>query len=191
MTPKDIVTQTSDLHTLSRDIRRLKPRSLRRRNALAECTCYRYSGTTFSSQWPIAFSWTTTREHESQCPHSIYQAAVTDINIRFSLCSIALGRKVNVALAISRGFGSWTILPSLVSYRIVDSATPAFKLLANFHERIGTYPGPDAWTGPAQELFRLFQTRQASPHDRYGSKTLLHVSSYYKPSFDQRDVLVD
>jgi hypothetical protein len=58
----------------------------------------------------------------------------------------------------------------------VSHKSPAFKLIASFARTIGADPGLESWRGPAQDLYKIFEQRKASPHDRLlNGQTLLHV----------------
>jgi hypothetical protein len=114
--------------------------------------------------------------HNSTCPYAI-EDDVAELNVRFTMCSLALKRKTQLALALSNGAGSMSVKPALETYRVVDERSPAFRLLASFGRRIGPEPDPLAWEKPARDLLKLFNTKRASPHDRLpDGQTLLHVS---------------
>jgi hypothetical protein len=126
--------------------------------------------------WPISLSRTRTQVHEPQCLHAAYQAATNDVNMRFWLCSATFQRKINIAIVVSQGLEKWSIAPSLYTCRIVPENSPAFALLKLFAIDIDAGAGLDAWIEPTRALFRLFQTRQASPYERLADgRTLLHV----------------
>jgi hypothetical protein len=166
------------MNTVSRNLKHLKARSLRNRHTFAECSCQRRSKTTVYLHWPISISRTITHIHEFHCPHAVYQAAISDLDMRLLLCSAAFKRKISIALLISQGLGKWSIAPGLCTYRIVSWGSPAFALMDSSHKKLRTFTSSDAWIEPAQELFRLFQTGQASPYERLANgQTLLHVTS--------------
>jgi hypothetical protein len=162
-----------------RSLKRFKSRSLNIRKAFVECACQRRSETTVYLTWPISLSRTRTHVHESHCPYAAYQAAISDVNMRLWLCSASLKRKINIAIVVSQGLGKWSIVPSLCTYRIVPESSPAFALLQSFQQKLRTSTALDMWIEPAQDLFRLFQMRQASPYERLADgRTLLHVNTH-------------
>jgi hypothetical protein len=167
-----------NLNRLSQSMNKIKPKPAKKSHARVSCRCHGQSNTTIYLQWPIYLSRTQTKVHNSRCPYSKTEDTVSDLNIRFSMCSVALRRKAQIALAISRGAGISSLSPALKTFRVVDRKSPAFRLVASFERRIGPDPSPSAWEKPAQALYMLFETRAASPHDRLpDGQTLLHVSS--------------
>ena len=160
----------------SRRFRRLHNRSLKKSLAFVSCTCFGRSREYVYLRWPLFISRNVTQVHDSNCPHAIYQAAMTDVNIRFSICSTALRRKIEFGIAVSQGLGVSSICPSLISYRVVPETSPGFLLLKSFLGNVYEHPTNAYWTGFAQNLFQLFQNGEASPHDRLvNGETVLHV----------------
>ena len=67
-----------------------------------------------------------------------------------------------------------SVNPSLSARRIVSRNSPAFELIDRMFNPSHDPPPMDS----SAELTKLFQTREASPHDRLiDGSTLLHVSS--------------
>lgn len=106
---------------------------------------------------------------------------MSDLDMRLILCSATFKRKINIAIIVSQGLGKWSIAPSLCTYRVVSLESPAFTLIGSLNKNLRTFTSSDAWIEPTQELFHLFQTRQASPYERLADgQTLLHV--IFRPS---------
>ncbi|KAF2271873.1 uncharacterized protein EI97DRAFT_242083 [Westerdykella ornata] len=145
------------------------------------CTCHTRSQTTVYLSQALHLSHTLTTLHHPPCPLSTLPSTSTmsNLHLRFSLCSLALKRKIHFAIALSRGLGSTSLLPALRSYRVVDAKTsPAFRLMATFGRRIGDRPDERAWEVVARKLWKVFEEGKASPYDRLANGwSLLHVSS--------------
>lgn len=141
------------------------------------CTCRGQKSTMVYLEGPLHLSKTQARVHSPDCPYAMWEDGVTNLQLRFEICSISLRRKIHIGLSLSRGGRSSGIFPTLKCDRIVLKSAPAFRLLANFQQRLGQDPNFDAWEKPAKELLRLFELRKATPHDRLpNGMTLLHVS---------------
>jgi len=164
---------------VSRRFRRLHNKSLRKSPTLLSCACRRLSKRYVYLRWPVSVSRNITQVHDPDCPYSVYQSAITDLNVRFSVCSTALRRKIELRIALSHSLDSSSISPGLISYRVVSVTSPGFALLDSFGEMMIYEPENVSWASFAQDLFRSFQNREASPHDRLANgQTLLHVSCH-------------
>jgi hypothetical protein len=176
ISPKSIEHDLSDIQQLSRRIKRVKITPTRRHRGRVSCSCHGQSETVTLLQWPFLLSKTRTKVHSTDCPYSAVEDAVTDLNMRVSICIIALKRKAQVTIALSKGAGASSLTPTLRTYGVVKENSPAFRLLGSFRRRVTTDPGPEAWQKAAQDLYKLFQRRLASPHDRLpNGQTMLHV----------------
>jgi hypothetical protein len=132
------------------------------------CTCRSLTRRASYIRWPIDLSWNKRNDHNPECPYTILNPTVTDINLRFSLCGFSLRRKFEISIAISRmAPGAFSVNPSLTCYRTVPKSSPAFELMRTYNRCPELIPG---------KLFKLFQDGKASPYDRLeDGATLLHV----------------
>jgi len=91
---------------------------------------------------------------------------------------LVLGLKLRLFMELSIGSGTFSIMPNLSFGRIVTlQSSPAFGLIHRlFHPAISSAErNPTFYSA---EMKKIFETRQASPHDRLeDGSTLLHVSS--------------
>jgi len=174
ISPSSVESDLVDHRNLRRDMRRLK-----KNRSAAACGCRSRSETSVYLQWPFFLSRKRTTTHESHCPYAAWEVAVTDVNIRLSLCSLTLKRKLHLSMMLS--YLHWSepqIKPDLKVRRVVSNSSPAFQLLnaLRFYgleadDRISSFESI------GDELLRLFQGRRATPYDRLeDGSTLLHVS---------------
>ena len=93
------------------------------------------------------------------------------------LCYLILGLKIRLLMELSVGSGTFSIMPTLAFRRIVTvKSSQAFSLIENMLSRF--HLDEFEILDYSAELTKIFQTRQASPHERLGDgRTLLHVSS--------------
>jgi len=181
--PKTVESDLADHQDLRYD-----PRRLKRDHGTAICGCDSRSETSVYLQWPVLLSRKRTTTHESHCRHAAWEVAVTDVNIRLSLCSLALKRRLHLSMVLS--YPKWSelqIKPELKIRRVVSASSPAFQLLnrLSFH---GLNADDCIYLSKraAGELLRLFQERKATPYDRLeDGSTLLHVSRR-TPTFLER-----
>jgi hypothetical protein len=128
-------------------------------------------------QWPAALSRSVSQVHLADCPYNMTDDVITNIDLRISLCSTVLRRKFNMAIqfssSLTRGF---SIRAGLRPIAIVGDDSPAFVILRDFWWNHDELTIPDSWKRSAAQLHRLFETREASPHDILSSgRTLMHV----------------
>lgn len=180
LSPKDVQEGVEDVSHLFRRIEPFQRKLAKKNRVRGSCMCHGQSDTTVYLRWPFVLSRTRTKVHSSHCPYSAIEDAITNLNLRFSLCSVMLKRETEVAIALSRGAGSSSISPMLKSYCVVDKQSPAFRLVESIsHNDIG-FPVFYSWEPKARQLYKLFETRAASPYDRLpNGQTLLHVSIVY------------
>jgi hypothetical protein len=166
-------------------MRQTVPRSSNKRYIGDACQCRKRGNSKIYLQWPFWLARTHTSIHKPHCPHATYEDSMIDLSLRFSVCRLALKRKIQLAFALSRNAGSTTIRHSLRTIRIVDSDAPAFKLAMDIRTDLSTNLSPDAWEKHAYKLYRLFEQRLASPHDQLANgQTLVHVYGTYQPIHD-------
>ncbi|KAF2868554.1 hypothetical protein BDV95DRAFT_670156 [Massariosphaeria phaeospora] len=173
ISPSSVAIDPANHQHLGRDIRRLRSRSSRKNQQMTNCGCNPRSETSVYFQWPFFLSRKRTTVHESYCPRAAWEAALTDIEFRFSLCIRAL--KARLALSYHNG-SELQIKPALMIRRVVSESSPAFRLLRwerfQWRELDKCKSLVDGFPG---ELLRLFQERRATPHDRLeDGSTLLH-----------------
>ncbi|KAF2873941.1 hypothetical protein BDV95DRAFT_604162 [Massariosphaeria phaeospora] len=192
VSPTSLGSDISEYHSISRKFGRLNTRPTKPKRANMSCSCQPQSQLTTYLNWPISLVRNQTVHHDATCEFSVHQAAITDMNLRLTICSMALRRKANVAFAISVGAGCWRVQPSLEVYQVVPRSSPAFQLLDKFLVRAritGRLDSSNVWRETADELYKLFETRQASPNDRLvdNGRTMLHyICSYWhkRPEFN-------
>ncbi|KAF2660012.1 hypothetical protein K491DRAFT_675049 [Lophiostoma macrostomum CBS 122681] len=171
ISPKAIDRDATDMQRASRRFERFT-----RNHAKTSCKCHGHSNTEILLQWPFRFSRTRKRIHSSHCPYSAIEDTITDLTLRFSMCSVALRRKAHVTIELSHAAWALSLVPSLEISRIVSWDSPAVKLIGDFEATIRANPGVETWRQPAQDLHKLFAQRKASPHDRFlDGSTLLHL----------------
>jgi hypothetical protein len=194
--PQAIRQDFAQLQSVDRSIKKLTNVSAKRSHTLrshviTSCKCHGQSTTIVYLKWPLFISRNVKKVHGSHCAYSAIEDAVTELSVQFSICIAAFKTKAQVAVALSRGGGSSPIDSGLKAYRVVDKRSPAFRLLGMFERKLGPDPRPDAWERAAHELYKLFETRAASPHDRLtNGQTLLHVRFTNSCSFMHADCVL-
>jgi hypothetical protein len=168
-TDSTLETDVTNLGSLQR-----KTRRLRRRSALVTCTCRPQTSTLGYLSGLLALTCTRTSIHDTQCPRSLFQDAVTDLQLRVTLCSLVLRTKMSLTFALSYGAGL-SLKHNLQCHRVVDLSSPAFtfvETLVNSSNKMSD----ESFRKEADKLLAIFQLRQASPHERLpDGRTLLHV----------------
>lgn len=130
----------------------------------------------------MILSQTIENPHNPNCRYSRIQDSVRNFNVRFSACVLALKRKVEVGLSFTCGAGRTSLSPALVCHHVVDWDSPAFNLINSLR----SFRRRDSISGEkiVAELWKLFETRAASPHDRLPTgETLVHVGVHPSQSF--------
>ena len=159
---------------IERRIRPIHCRLKRKPNAFTLCNCRKRREEKQFVRPPLVVSLNEVHSHDPSCP--LWIPGTHDMNFSFGmvLCYLILGLKLRVFMTLSIASGTFSINPSLSALRIVsEESSPAFKLIRLITE------GDSRWIPKdySAELTRIFQTRQASPHDRLESGyTILHVS---------------
>jgi hypothetical protein len=151
-----------------------KNRRLTRRSALVTCTCRPQTSTLAYLSGLLALTCTRTSIHDPRCPRSSFQDAVTDLQLRATLCSLVLRTKMSLTFALSYGAG-FSLKHHLQCHRVVDQSSPAFTFVKNLVWSSTKMP-EERFCKEVDKLFAIFQLRQASPHERLpNGRTLLHV----------------
>ncbi|CAG5188619.1 uncharacterized protein ALTATR162_LOCUS11996 [Alternaria atra] len=176
------VCLTTD-YTLETDVMSLrslqrKGRRLNRRFAQVACTCQPQTSALGYQSKQLSLICTRTSNHDPQCPQSSIQGAVTDLQLRATLCSLILRTKVSLSLKLSYDAG-FSVTQNLQCHRVVDESSPAFALVKNL-VWFDNNMSDEIFRGEVDRLFAMFQHKQASPHDRLeDGSTLLHHLCFY------------
>jgi hypothetical protein len=151
-----------------------KTRKLQRRYAKATCTCRPQTSALSYRSRLLALTCSHTSLHDPQCPQSTFQRAVTNLQLQTTLCSLILGTKMSLAFTLSYG-AKFSVNHNLECYRVVHKSSPAFAFIDTLVQYSEEMP-QEMFHGEVGRLFRMFELRQASPHDRLpDGRTLLHV----------------
>ncbi|KAF2642199.1 hypothetical protein P280DRAFT_296468 [Massarina eburnea CBS 473.64] len=170
-TPRSINNDLDAYRNVSRDLRTLTSAYRRKQqNRGGACNCPPHSETSTYLRWPFQLSWNRRTAHQPGCPSTALNDSTTTIALRYSVCSFALRRKIDISFGISRvEGGDFSIMPPLTLRNLVSWNSPAFNLI----DCIDRDTKPEKFT---RDLMRLFQDGEASPHDRLGNGyTLLHT----------------
>ncbi|KAF2447283.1 hypothetical protein P171DRAFT_483329 [Karstenula rhodostoma CBS 690.94] len=147
------------------------------RRKVLSCGCRTRTSSVEVTLWSAVLSSTVTNSHASGCPYSAFGNALTDIDLRISLCSTLLRRKFTLAMGVSRSLMKGiAIRAGLRAITIVGENSEAFSLITEYTywENSELYQ-PGSWDIVAAKLHKLFGTRRASPHDRLrDGRTILH-----------------
>ncbi|KAF2008977.1 hypothetical protein BU24DRAFT_380969, partial [Aaosphaeria arxii CBS 175.79] len=168
----------SEIRSLTKHVRAASSKGSRAISSYHSCDCKHHKKSYSYSLWPFELWKSLTRKHRIDCPHSIYEDATTQLGIQLNLCSLMLKRKVQISVFFSQSMRGPGVSSNLRCHRIVTSGSPAFKLVFDFlNESIS---GPNSYKDMTDELFKLFQLREASPHDRLeDGMTLLHYFCFW------------
>ncbi|ORX95004.1 hypothetical protein BCR34DRAFT_608103 [Clohesyomyces aquaticus] len=170
-----IQDNVSEYSNASRRIARMNNKHNNTHHSIRSCKCSGRTTSTIYLRWPLSVSHTETRRHSSDCTYAPYDYIVDDLDLRFSMCSLALKRKMLVVISISRYSDTCSINPSLKCYRIVSENSPAFRQVRVFFRGEEIAAGPDAWRSFEKNLLEVLRGPLASPWDRLqNGKTLLH-----------------
>jgi hypothetical protein len=181
VTAPDIDNGVADFQALERRIRAPQRYLKKMPGAFAACTCHGVCQANQVSRGPVTFSRIETHPHTRHCPYWVPGAGALNATFGLMLCYLALGLKFRMFVALSIGAGTFSITPGLTCHRIVSrSSSPAFTLIESLS---GFDRSHIAFREASAELSKIFQTRQASPHDRLANgQTLLHVSARVLPA---------
>ena len=149
---------------------------LKRRSAAVPCTCQPHSSTLGYLSELLTITCTRTSFHHPECPHFLFQKTLTDLQLRTTLCSLILRRKISLSFTLSYGT-RFSTAQNLECHRFVTSSSPAFALVKSL---VGSsiYMSQETFHGEVDKLSAVFQRRQASPYDRLlDGRTLLHASN--------------
>jgi hypothetical protein len=170
----DLEADVANFQNLKRRIRVNRLQSKRKPRSLNSCTCRESRQEKQLVRTPFVVSLNEVYFHDSSCPFWI--PGTHDVNFSFgmTLCYLILGLKLRMFMTLSIASGTFSVNPSLSARRIVSRNSPAFELIDRMFNPSHDPPPMDS----SAELTKLFQTREASPHDRLiDGSTLLHVSS--------------
>ena len=170
----DLEEDVTNFRNLERRIRTDRLRLKKKLNPLNLCSCRERRQEKQFVRTPFVVSLNEVHFHDSSCPFWI--PGTHDVNFSFGmiLCYLILGLKLRIFMTLSIASGTFSVNPSLSACRIVSRNSPAFELIDRMFNRSYGPPPMDS----SAELIKLFQTREASPHDRLiDGSTLLHVSS--------------
>lgn len=162
---------------LDRRLNNFQLRNARLRKDMSICHCKTHTTSVTLFRWPAALSHSVSKIHLDDCVYSTTEDAITEIDLRMSLCSAVLRRKFTMAVGFSFSLaGGFGIRVGLSPIAIVDSDSQAFAVVRDFWRDYDQLAIPGSWKGSAAKLHALFEAREASPHDRLSSgKTLIHV----------------
>lgn len=168
----------SETKSSSRSLTRLQKRNTRIQLSSTSCGCRAQTTSVTYVRWPAVLSRRVTNVHSPGCPHSAIGNAASDIDLRISICSTLLRRKVTLALGISRSLlKGFEVRAGLRAITIVEESFGAFGVIDKYCRDSYLLHRPGSWKETANELQRLFQEGEASPHDRLvRGHTLMHVS---------------
>ena len=166
--------ETRTVRRFEQNMRRLPSRQLENLNASVLCTCRKRLLRKQFVRSPFVVSRNEAHYHDTNCP--LWTSGSHEMTIGFGmiLCYLILGLKLRLFMQLSIGSGTFSIMPSLSFRRIVtEESSPAFRLIRDMlhhSDELGSL-------NRSTELTQIFQTRQASPHERLkDGTTLLHVS---------------
>ncbi|CAI9627641.1 unnamed protein product [Alternaria burnsii] len=171
-TDSTLGTDMMNLKSLNRKNQRLK-----RRLAKVTCTCRTHtSAFGYWSSW-LKLACTRTSIHDPQCPLSLLQNTVTNLQLQATLYSLILRSRVSLSLALAYGAG-FSIDQNLEYHRVVSIDSPAFSLIPDL-VKSSSNTTEEVFCGEVDKLLEIFQQGQASPHDRLcNGMTLLHHLSH-------------
>jgi hypothetical protein len=128
--------------------------------------------------WPVVYLRTTASFHDNLCPQASTHSDSTYIYLGTHIGNARFGYGMHISLDMHYGYGTFSLRPSLVCYRVVSETSPGFALIRDVTSRKGPAFVPQ-WESAARDLVEIFQSRTASPHDRLpNGMTLLHVSEH-------------
>jgi hypothetical protein len=204
--PPTINDDISDFSDVAQDMRRMREKTTNVTFPRKRCACQSQISTTTYLRWPFQLERTQTTMHNPSCKYRAIERAVSSLQMRFNLCSLMLGQKAHIGLALSRGANGTTMSKVVLECtRIVSKTSPAFELLdrllcpgeyappeyKELHKEVLFLPAKEAarydrweemecirlFKTAAIDLERLFDSGKASPYDRLpNGMTLLHVS---------------
>jgi len=175
MSAVSLEEETTNLQTLERRMRTMHSKRIENSKSFTFCTCRKRLQRKQFSRSPFVVSRDEVHYHDSSCQFWTTRGHDTTIGFGMILCYLVLGLKLRLFMQLSIGSGTFSIMPNLTFGRIVTvESSAAFKLIDSICD-------PNRNLCPVKDypvaLNKIFQTRQASPHDRLqDGKSLLHVS---------------
>jgi hypothetical protein len=164
--------ETTNLRNLKRKMQPTHSRQMGNSHAFTSCTCRKRRTRKQVTRSPFVVSRNETHFHDPSCPFWISGGHEMTVGFGIILCYLILGLKLRLFMQLSIGSGTFSIMPSLSFRRIVTiESSPAFQLIHSFPS------SRENSRNSIADLTKIFQKRQASPHDRLENGcTLLHVS---------------
>ena len=151
---------------------RRKVRTLERLSATVPCTCRPRTSTLDYSTRTFAFKYARTSFHDPLCRRSSFQDVSSNVQLRASLFPCILRRRVSLSFTQFYGSG---FTQSLQCHPIVQRYSGAFPSAYTLHKSSISMT-KEEFRGEVDKLNKMFELRQASPHDRLpDGGTLLHV----------------
>lgn len=149
-----------------------------RRPEPRRCSCHRDGASRTLLRWPVSIALASSFRHNANCPLATSQEVMRDLRLELSIYSFLLRKQFKIALGYQSNASSISIANSLQCIRFVTKDSPGFRLL----EDLITSNEGSEWKihfskldDCANRMYRLFETRQASPSDRLlDGRTLLH-----------------
>ena len=174
MSAVSLEEEATVIQTLERRMRATHFKRNENANAFASCTCRKRLLRKQFVRSPFVVSRNEAHYHDTTCPFWTSGSHEMTIGFGMILCYLILGLKLRLFMQLSIGSGTFSIMPSLSFRRIVtEESSPAFRLIRDMLYRSDGLGSLNHST----ELTKIFQTRQASPHERLkDGTTLLHVS---------------
>ncbi|KAH7115314.1 hypothetical protein B0J11DRAFT_594653 [Dendryphion nanum] len=125
--PSTINEEMSGFNDIAQDLKRIKKK---KRPPQKRCMCQNHTRTTPYLRWPFQFESTKTTMHNPSCRYSSIEQAVSNLQMRFVICSILLGQKVHIGFALSHAAGRIAMSKVVLECnRIVSDDSPAFELI--------------------------------------------------------------
>jgi hypothetical protein len=153
----------TSFRNLERRVRPLHPQLKKKLNTSIFCNCRKRHEEKQFVRPPFVVSLNEVHFHDPSCPLWLPGTHYMNFSFGMILCYLILGLKLRLFMTLSIASGTFSINPSLSAHRIVSvESSPAFKLIYSV-TRAGSRWIPEKHSA---ELTRIFQTRQASPHDR-------------------------
>lgn len=145
------------------------------------CTCRcRLQATlnhTSSKQYPFA-SRLNANLHEALCVYATSDHIEAQTSLRYTYALTLLRWKIQASIYLCSQAGTWSVQPSLICQRIVTRDSPAFKFIGLYLNSLRNSQNDDH-TSDTSVLFKMFENRECSPHDRLpDGTTLLHVGKH-------------
>lgn len=176
--PVSAISLEEDMASYRDLARRVQPILSRPRgnpNTIASCTCRKRLQEKRFIRQPCIMLFNQSHFHEASCSYRIPGCHNIELGLVMILWYLMFGLRIRLFMKLLVGNGTFSIMPSLSIGRVVTvESSPAFEIIDLITNR---WLNPTEIRSKSMELTRIFQTRQASPHERLqDGRTLLHVS---------------